>query len=1134
MKKVLSVVFLSALACATQSQAAESILITDPADLGDTSGDIRSIRASARGEFLFLSLTVEGVAAPGVDQTAEGMVNRYYYHWLLDTDNNPATGRSNAEYEGNPTGVTKPVGSERVIQVGWRNGAPDGVYAYDPLDDDNPLLVGQTFLASGNTITAIVPLSALGLARGQTIAVSAFQEGQSENWKVDWVESAVLTIGGPSFSVASVTDPADLGDKNGDIRSIGAHRLGDHLFLWMTVEGLAAPSIESTAEGMVNRHYYHWLLDTDNNPATGRSNSEYEGSPTGVTKPIGAERVIQIGWRNNRPDGIYAYDALNDDNHLIDEYSFQAGGNTLTALIPLAALSLTPGQTVGFSAFQEGQSENWKVDWVESAPLVLDGPEFQIATVTDPADLGDKNGDIRSVSAYVLGGDLHLRMSVQGSAAPALDQTDEGMINRHYYHWLLDTDNNPATGRSNSEYEGNPTGLTKPVGSERVIQIGWRNDKPDGVYVYDALNDDNVVLPEYTYQASGNTLSAVIPLSALSLTLGQTVGLSAFQEGQSENWKVDWVESTPYTLRVPEDSKAPVAFVDDPKDIGDTSGDIKRIEATLDNGELVLRMTVHGTILPSVDETPEGMVNRYYYHWLLDTDNNPATGRSNAEYEGNPTGVTKPVGAERVIQIGWRNGAPDGVYVYDPSNDEVHIVDDFPYTKNGDTVEARLPLAPLGLTLGQTVGFSAFQEGQSENWTVDWVESAVLTLSESSLPGISLETVFTGDSYGFDIQLQDQTTSVADPSTVVVTLDGNPVAGAQVTKTNGVTRIVGRHATLLAADSTHTLGLSVKIGSEVQSRDFVFKVEPYTVLNTAGRLQSVNQANRGFLVYPTQISIDQSTVTSLHSNIAARAEMQLAGQFTFEGSTDPYPNEALFEPGPLWKGPGQVVEGVINWFELAPGVDSSINFPGDEAVPVARFPIEGLVVEILTYLELTPGSHKLGLYSEGGHKVTQGFTPSGPVLSLFDNSGFDFENPVGDPPVPTYFGRNQFFDVVALEPGYYPIRILWFQSKRRQEQGVLLEVFSVKDRSLHLLNSNTDPLAIKTYRTGTLLSPGTETPTLSVARAAGNLTITWQGAGFKLQSASSVSGPWTDVTVTGTSHTATIGGNSQFFRLIKP
>ena len=69
-----------------------------------------------------------------------------------------------------------------------------------------------------------------------------------------------------------------------------------------------------------------------------------------------------------------------------------------------------------------------------------------------------------------------------------------------------------------------------------------------------------------------------------------------------------------------------VAGVDDPSDMADSSGDIERIEAWVDNGNLNLTMTVYGVFAPSVEDTPAGMTNRYYYHWILDTDNNPDTG----------------------------------------------------------------------------------------------------------------------------------------------------------------------------------------------------------------------------------------------------------------------------------------------------------------------------------------------------------------------------------------------------------------------------------------------------------------------------------------------------------------------------
>ena len=140
-----------------------------------------------------------------------------------------------------------------------------------------------------------------------------------------------------------------------------------------------------------------------------------------------------------------------------------------------------------------------------------------------------------------------------------------------------------------------------------------------------------------------------------------------------------------------------VAGVDDPSDMADSSGDISRIEAWVEHENLHLTMTVYGVFAPSVEDTPAGMTNRYYYHWLLDTDNNPDTGYLNDEYEGNATNLETPIGADIVVMLGWRDGAPNGVEVYDALTEEV-LFEDFEYMIDGDTIHAVIPLEDLGLT----------------------------------------------------------------------------------------------------------------------------------------------------------------------------------------------------------------------------------------------------------------------------------------------------------------------------------------------------------------------------------------------------------------------------------------------------
>ena len=366
--------------------------VDDAKDMADSSGDIRQIQAHVEGGNLHLSMSVHGIAAPSVDDTPEGMKNRYYYHWLFDTDNDTATGFKNDAYEGNPTGLAKPIGVDLVVMIGWRDGKPNGLAAYDPLvGDDSPLVVDFAFNVSGDTISAVIPLSDLKLTEGQSVGFSAFQEGASDGWSVDWVESASVTLSGPVSPAASVNDPKDMADSSGDIKNIKAVVKGDNLHLSMSVHGIAAPSVDDTPEGMKNRYYYHWLFDTDNDTATGFKNDAYEGNPTGLANPIGVDLVVQFGWRDGKPNGLAAYDPLvGDDSPLVVDYAFSVSGDTINAVIALSDLKLPAGQSVGFSAFQEGASDGWSVDWVESDSLTLvGGASAPVTSLDDPKDMAE-------------------------------------------------------------------------------------------------------------------------------------------------------------------------------------------------------------------------------------------------------------------------------------------------------------------------------------------------------------------------------------------------------------------------------------------------------------------------------------------------------------------------------------------------------------------------------------------------------------------------------------------------------------------------------------------------------------------------------------------------------------------------
>jgi len=181
------------------------VLIKDPDDIGENNGDIKEIRIYTTADTLYAMLTVYGTAAPKDTQ-------RYYYHILIDADNNLKTGFDNSIYEGNPTGVENSIGADFYAQIGRRNGADDGIEVHFlTANSDDAVAENFQWAAGGDSIEMAVPyemfkpLQNIGdiFKLKQTVMIAAFQEGNANDWEVDWTESAEHTIGVPS-----VVEPA--------------------------------------------------------------------------------------------------------------------------------------------------------------------------------------------------------------------------------------------------------------------------------------------------------------------------------------------------------------------------------------------------------------------------------------------------------------------------------------------------------------------------------------------------------------------------------------------------------------------------------------------------------------------------------------------------------------------------------------------------------------------------------------------------------------------------------------------------------------------------------------------------------------------------------------------------------------
>ena len=172
------------------------------------------------------------------------------------------------------------------------------------------------------------------------------------------------------------------------------------------------------------------------------------------------------------------------------------------------------------------------------------------------------------------------------------------------------------------------------------------------------------------------------------------------------------------------------------------------------------------------------------------------------------------------------------------------------------------------------------------------------------------------------------------------------------------------------------------------------------------------------------------------------------------------------------------------------------------------------MIEIVAWLELEAGAHKIGMNGEGGWKVSGGTGPDGILIGIFDNStmlpgednilGTDDDVPLKL--VPTYYPLDQYVNIVVTEAGLYPIRVLWFQSRHNKAPGLQMELFTVKDRAKHLINDSKDPMAIKAWYE--IVEAELKVPAISIRRDGGKVVIEWIGT---LQAAGSVNGPWGDV-----------------------
>ncbi len=301
----------------------------------------------------------------------------------------------------------------------------------------------------------------------------------------------------------------------------------------------------------------------------------------------------------------------------------------------------------------------------------------------------------------------------------------------------------------------------------------------------------------------------------------------------------------------------------------------------------------------------------------------------------------------------------------------------------------------------------------------------------------------------------DGTNTVVGAS-AAMQVNGTPVA-ASVSQDSGTTTISFRPTTLLASGSTNTARVTYTgADGTPYSTQWQFVVGRYQSLAAGAATPLGSGLSSGFIVRSAQAS---TTNVIPNAKNLSRALQQLNGTL-LDLSGIVVPNFALNGPNPggtysvntiNFHGDGTAF-GVFANDEAFPGI------PGSEAATTY------FATEVIGYLELTAGVHKLGI------------SVSTARTDVNDDDGYAFyvardpRNTLSSP-VATFdrgivaafsdsFTTNQF-TVAAPVAGIYPIRIVYFQNERDSS----LEFYSVDETTGDriLVNDPVDARAIRSY-----------------------------------------------------------------------
>ena len=384
---------------------------------------------------------------------------------------------------------------------------------------------------------------------------------------------------------------------------------------------------------------------------------------------------------------------------------------------------------------------------------------------------------------------------------------------------------------------------------------------------------------------------------------------------------------------------------------------------------------------------------------------------------------------------------------------------------------------------------------------------------------------------GFSITVNQALGTLAATNTISLSLNGTAATPSSVVQTISSTTIAYNlpPGAPFASGSTNTVSLTLKDGkgnAYTDNASFVVAAYKSLPLSAALPVSAVNTNDLGFKIKTYQI--DGSSTNGVIETLAYNEAILAGGDGT---NTITVP-DAVF--GKLDTNGYFTWSGVINFDTgtntSADGYFNSPNYPDNDFpgipgnTPISGETSQNFVDEVLTAVHFPqPGIYTMAVITDwtGFPDAADGFElRCGPNLEDASSCVVLGLYQPGDTNAATRGVENAPLQFYVPKAGYYPFRLFYFETSTTAQLEWIMEN---TDGTRALVNDVTN--SVTTYYQWTVPAAP---PVLSIARAAGGITLTFTGT---LQSASSPSGPWTDLAGASPLTVAVSSGTkAQFYR----